>query len=79
MRMSVLVVMICMALVALLSGCGGYVSPGGGGEMYRTASVGGTEYASLEEIYRHTKNHASPGEESIWIGLREVEHAAGNR
>ena len=45
------------------------------------AGLGGRDVntGSLEEIYWHTKNHASPGQESIWIGLREVEHAARNR
>jgi pyruvate/2-oxoacid:ferredoxin oxidoreductase alpha subunit len=45
------------------------------------AGLGGRDVTSgtLEEIYRHTRNHASASEESIWVGLREVDHAAGNR
>jgi len=44
------------------------------------AGLGGRDVnsGSLEEIYWHAKNHAFPGEESIWVGLREVEHAARN-
>lgn len=44
------------------------------------AGLGGRDVScgNLEEIYWHTKNRAFPGEESIWVGLREVEHAAGN-
>jgi pyruvate/2-oxoacid:ferredoxin oxidoreductase alpha subunit len=45
------------------------------------AGLGGRDVntATIEEIYRHVKNHSSPDEESIWIGLHEVEHEAGNR
>lgn len=45
------------------------------------AGLGGRDVhtAAIEEIYRHVKNHPSPDEESIWIGVREVEHEAGNR
>ncbi len=45
------------------------------------AGLGGRDVntGTLEEIYRHTRNHPSPSEESIWVGLQEVEHAAGNR
>ena len=44
------------------------------------AGLGGRDVntATLEEIYRHAKNHSSPDEESIWIGLHEVDHEAGN-
>lgn len=45
------------------------------------AGLGGRDVntGTLEEIYRHTRTHPSPTEESIWVGLQEVEHAAGNR
>ncbi len=45
------------------------------------AGLGGRDVntGTLEEIVQHTKNHASPNDESIWVGLREVYHAAGNR
>ena len=45
------------------------------------AGLGGRDVntGTLEEIYQYTKNHASPTEESIWVGLQEVYHAAGNR
>jgi pyruvate/2-oxoacid:ferredoxin oxidoreductase alpha subunit len=45
------------------------------------AGLGGRDITSgtLEEIYRHTRNHASAEEESTWVGLHEVDHAAGNR
>jgi pyruvate/2-oxoacid:ferredoxin oxidoreductase alpha subunit len=45
------------------------------------AGLGGRDVntATIEEIYHHVKNHSSPDEESIWIGLHEVDHEAGNR
>jgi pyruvate ferredoxin oxidoreductase alpha subunit len=45
------------------------------------AGLGGrdVETGAIEEIYRHAKSHSSPDEESIWIGLHEVDHEAGNR
>jgi pyruvate/2-oxoacid:ferredoxin oxidoreductase alpha subunit len=45
------------------------------------AGLGGRDVTTgtLEEIYRHTRNHASASDESIWVGLREVVHEAGNR
>jgi hypothetical protein len=29
----------------------------------------------LEEIHQYAKNHTAPETESIWMGLREVQHA----
>ena len=45
------------------------------------AGLGGRDVTSgtIEEIYQFAKEHASANEESIWVGLREVEHADGNR
>jgi len=45
------------------------------------AGLGGRDVNtdSLKEIYHHTRNHDSPTAESIWVGLHEVSHAAGNR
>ncbi len=45
------------------------------------AGLGGRDVTTgtIEEIYRHTQSHASPEEESIWVGLHEVDHEAGNR
>ncbi len=44
------------------------------------AGLGGRDVKTdtIEEIYQHTRNHASPDEESIWIGLHEVDHAVGD-
>jgi pyruvate/2-oxoacid:ferredoxin oxidoreductase alpha subunit len=45
------------------------------------AGLGGRDVtaATIEEIYRHARDYSSPDEESIWIGLHEVDHEAGNR
>jgi pyruvate/2-oxoacid:ferredoxin oxidoreductase alpha subunit len=45
------------------------------------AGLGGRDVntGTIAEIYRHTKDHASPEEESLWVGLHEVDHEAGNR
>jgi pyruvate/2-oxoacid:ferredoxin oxidoreductase alpha subunit len=44
------------------------------------AGLGGRDVTTgaVEEIYRHAESHSSPDEESIWIGLHEVDHEAGN-
>jgi pyruvate/2-oxoacid:ferredoxin oxidoreductase alpha subunit len=44
------------------------------------AGLGGRDVTTeaIEEIYRHTESRSSPDEESIWIGLHEVDHEAGN-
>ncbi len=43
------------------------------------AGLGGRDITtdSITEIYQHAKTHTAPEEESIWMGLREVPHAAG--
>jgi pyruvate/2-oxoacid:ferredoxin oxidoreductase alpha subunit len=45
------------------------------------AGLGGRDVntGTLEQIYRHTKTYPSPEEESIWVGLREVDYEARNR
>ncbi len=45
------------------------------------AGLGGRDVTTgtIEEIYWRTKNHAFPEEESLWVGLHEVAHEAGNR
>lgn len=44
------------------------------------AGLGGRDVqaSTIEQIYSHTRNHPLPEEESIWVGLREVDDAAGN-
>jgi len=41
------------------------------------AGLGGRDVTTglLEDIYRHTKDSEVPPEESIWMGLQEVDHA----
>lgn len=45
------------------------------------AGLGGrdVDVGTIEEIYRQTREQDYPVEESLWVGLREVSHAAGNR
>ena len=42
------------------------------------AGLGGRDVTVpvLEEIYLHARNNTAPDRESIWVGLREVQHAA---
>jgi pyruvate/2-oxoacid:ferredoxin oxidoreductase alpha subunit len=44
------------------------------------AGLGGRDVTTdiLEDIYWRTKKDEVPGEESIWIGLQEVDHATGS-
>lgn len=44
------------------------------------AGIGGRDVTTdtLEEIYWQTKKNEVPGNESIWIGLQEVDHATGS-
>jgi len=41
------------------------------------AGLGGRDVtvSTLEEIFRYTQTHDVPQNDSIWIGLREVNHA----
>ncbi len=41
------------------------------------AGLGGRDVTldTLSDIYEHTKTHNTPDSESIWVGLKEVNHA----